>query len=281
MLRSRSNFINDIYLLHKPLIFGGTLRSWLNVLGITKKRLRCRNQAKGNERFCHLHTWQSQDCKVAKLSPTTPKLPGFIYIYTYTQLFESIVRRNQKQLNWLHMDYSILRENKSLPLSQWTAQDHILLKVGMTRKRTVLARLLEWESSCKHPITGLDPAKVKELCRSQSAGPAKRDSSLARLFQKLSISRKAKPIATTDVRNAMPFHGFRDGGFYVANGRSLEDIESGIHRYLWKRFGQGLIYCHGCKNEQGEPKRHKEWFLVPIAQVPDVFKIISAICNDN
>ncbi|SCU89957.1 LADA_0F00804g1_1 [Lachancea dasiensis] len=146
----------------------------------------------------------------------------------------------------------------------------------MTRKPTVLARLLEWENSCKHPVTGLDPTKVQELCRSVRI-EHRSSKSLVRLFQKLSIS-KHKSQAPMEHHLAQ-LSGFRDGGFYVANDRSLKDIENRIHQFLWKRYGKGLIYCYGCARSQGEPKRHNEWFLVPISQVPEIFRVVSGLCS--
>ncbi|SCU78578.1 LAFA_0A07294g1_1 [Lachancea sp. 'fantastica'] len=168
------------------------------------------------------------------------------------------------------MDYSIVRKNESLALSKWTAQDQILLKVGMTRKTNVLARLLEWENSCKHPVTGIDLSKVNQLYR---ASHKRSSSSLVRLFQKMSLSDRS--------RGTVKIRGFRDGGFYVANGRSLELIETQIHQLLWNRYGQGLIYCYGCNNHLNQPKRHREWFMVPLDHVPDIFRAIGAICNGS
>ncbi|SCU77406.1 LAME_0A01024g1_1 [Lachancea meyersii CBS 8951] len=199
-------------------------------------------------------------------------------------MFESIVSGREGRLKWLNMDYSIVRKNQSLPLSQWTGQDQILMKVGMTRKATVLARLLEWENSCKHPITGLDLSKVEQLHRLsvRNQSRPKHSSSLVRLFRKLSISKTQKAQkAQKNAPNLDKIPSFRDGGFYVTEGRSLELIETKIHQLLWKKYGQGLIYCYGCKNEQGQPKRHREWFMVPLDQVKDIFWAISAICSES
>ncbi|CEP61305.1 uncharacterized protein LALA0_S02e11430g [Lachancea lanzarotensis] len=176
------------------------------------------------------------------------------------------------------MDYSIVRKNESLALSKWTARDQILLKVGMTRKTTVLARLLEWENSCKHPVTGIDLAKVNQLYQASSQRKST-SSSLVRLFQKLSLSSDKKAGKRADGTVSIP--GFRDGGFYVANGRSLELIETQIHQLLWNRYGQGLIHCYGCKNHLDQPKRHREWFMVPLDQVPEIFRAIGAICSGS
>lgn len=210
--------------------------------------------------------------------PTSRKTPGFIYIYTYKQMYESLVTKRVDHLKWLHMDYSILRNEKTLPLSKWSAPGQILCKVGMTRKPTVLARLLEWQNSCKHPIVAVEPSMVEELCKLKLQSSPTEDKTLSMLFRKLSLKGKKEIHRPSAEHQLKGLKCFRNGGFYVVDGSKLEDVEVNIHKLLWRRYGQGFIYCHGCKNEKGQPTRHKEWFLVPVSQLPDVFKAIDALC---
>ncbi|CAR30679.1 uncharacterized protein KLTH0H15796g [Lachancea thermotolerans CBS 6340] len=192
-------------------------------------------------------------------------------------MYDSITVQQQDQLKWLHMDYSILEKKETLPLSKWSATDQILCKVGMTRKPTVSARLLEWENTCKHPVTGLSPSSIQALAAAQQ--PSKPpEKSLVKLFRKLSINLKSKTPHAVSNSQQLALKCFHNGGFYVRDGNALEDMEARIHRLLWQRFGQGFIYCHGCRNEKDHPKRHKEWFMIPISQLPNVFKAIDAIC---
>ncbi|CUS20887.1 LAQU0S02e00628g1_1 [Lachancea quebecensis] len=192
-------------------------------------------------------------------------------------MYDSITVQKLDQLKWLRMDYSIIQKKETMPLSKWSATDQILCKVGMTRKPTVSARLIEWENTCKHPVIGLSPSSLQALSAAQQR-PAFPERSLVKLFRKLSITSKAKVPRVVPYPQMPALRSFHNGGFYVRDGSGLEDMERRIHRLLWQRFGQGFVYCHGCKNEKGYPKRHKEWFMIPISQLPNVFKAIDAIC---
>lgn len=56
----------------------------------------------------------------------------------------------------------------------------------------------------------------------------------------------------------------------------LPDIESAIHKFLWKKYGKGLVYCYGC--DPTGKKRHTEWFNVPVLELPSVLRLIDSYC---
>lgn len=253
---------------------------WQDVLGITKEGVRCKKQLKGDAQYCHWHTWQAQHAPTRRSDPNPKAKAGFIYMYTYKEMYDAAITGQDRHLQWLHMDYSIIQSQKSIPLAKWSSRDHILCKIGMTTKLKVGLRLSEWENSCKHEVIGLDPATVSRLCRCLEVTPSKKPT-LAKLFQTLTLKDIRKPKGQRKVPPVnLTLKTFVNGGFYVMpnSGLSLLDIESKIHRMLWKRYGQGLIYCQGCQNAKNEPKRHKEWFMMPINHLPYILKDINSIC---
>lgn len=245
---------------------------------MTKKRLRCKIEVSDGAKYCHHHKWQDPEAR-----PTNKvNKPGFIYIYTYKLLYESYAQSSKTKLDWLKLDYSIIQKQNhgsKQSLKEWSSKDHILCKIGMTTKPCVSIRLAEWRGSCKHEIIGLTPKLIEKLYNSTN-----RDNEISRLtkfFNKLSISKK-KPGRSQLPQVPLELKNFYDGGFYYRpSGKiSLSDLEAMTHRILWKRYGQGLLYCYGCSAEKhGNPVRHKEWFMVPVTDLPHVMETIDALCS--
>lgn len=234
-----------------------------SVLGITKKGIRCKLQVT-NGQYCHHHTWQDQNVPIVR---DTHK-PGFIYVYTYRHMYDSLLARNVADLNWLYVDDSILHSNGKR--HHWSSNDSILCKIGMTTRSCVSTRLLEWQNSCKHPIVNLTPERVHSLCNQR-----KKSEKLTNMFSRLTLSQSKDPN-----QSFMPqLRTYRNGGFF-ADGEGMQTlaaIENRIHKRLWQRYGQGLIYCYGCDPEGNT--RHKEWFRVPKKELPTIFRYIDSLCG--
>lgn len=182
-------------------------------------------------------------------------------------MYDSILeggRRGRLELPWLLVDDSIVSPAAAAARQPWNSRSHILCKIGMTTNSSVSARLLQWENACKHPVVNLTPETVAPLLN--------RDTTLARLLSKLTISRN-----TPSHELIVP--SYRDGGFFVAarGSLSLPMVENAIHRYLWARLGQGLVYCYGC--DPNGLKRHKEWFRVPVSELPWLFRTVDSFCR--
>lgn len=229
------------------------------------------------------------------------KKDGYIYIYTYRLLYDSLVNHNQKtKLNWLKVDNSIVSNGNVSKLTQYDhSKGYILCKIGMTTKNDVQIRLKEWESHCHHPVTNLTPDRVSFLIQRYTSNYANFNSnnsssnsnsnnnksfkfiSLSKLFQQLSIKENYHhnhlheiPQLTTN-----HFSTYKNGGFYVCKTSklSLNEIESFLHQYFWKKYGRGIIHCLGCStnnNKNSNTRKHIEWFNVPIKELPDMLYTI-------
>lgn len=210
------------------------------------------------DQYCHHHRAQNR----TSTQTITPK-PGYIYVYTYRNLYDSLAAGHRSKLPWLLIDDSVLSPTNTIR-RPWDSHSHILCKIGMTTKSKVSTRLLEWENSCKHPVLNLTPDRVATLCSRNSA------TGLSRLLSKLFLT-PSKPTITT--KNLQTYH---NGGFWVPTGE-LPAIEHAIHRHLWQRYGQGLIYCHGC--DPSGKKRHREWFRVPVCDLPWLLTTLDRFCQ--
>lgn len=181
-------------------------------------------------------------------------------------MYHSLVTRTVADVDWLYLDDSILSSRGRR--RHWSSNDQILCKIGMTTRSSVTTRLLEWQNTCKHPVVNLTPERVHLLRDSN------RDSkTLSRLLGKLSL-KGSKPQ-----QSGSKLQTYQNGGFY-ADGkgpRTLPTIENVIHKQLWKRYGQGLIWCYGCDPE-GHTK-HREWFRIPIKELPLLLTYIDGICS--
>lgn len=239
------------------------------VLGITKKGIRCKIQVPDEQKYCHYHQWQDTCCPI--VMDKKVKKPGFIYIYTYELMYNSLLCGKLEELDWLFVDDSILSPDK-LARRKWIDDCQILCKIGMTTKPSVSTRLLQWQNTCKHTVVNLTPDKVELLCNRRDS-----EKSFSKMFQKLSI----KSTKKTKNSIAERLLTYRDGGFYVDHRgkRPIEEIENAIHKLLWKKYGQGLIYCYGC--DPSGKKRHKEWFRITIKELPWLLQTIDAICHGN
>lgn len=178
-------------------------------------------------------------------------------------MYESLAANHRSKLPWLLIDDSVLSPTTTAR-RPWDSRSHILCKVGMTTKSKVSTRLLEWENSCKHPVLNLTPDRVATLCSSRAG------TGLSRLLAKLSLgARRAAPSAAS-------LETYQDGGFRVGSAQ-LAATEQAIHRHLWQRYGQGLIYCHGC--DPTGKKRHREWFRVPVHDLPWLLSTLDRFCQ--
>lgn len=207
--------------------------------------------------------WQNGSLPpVARLHANSSK-PGFIYIYTYKLLYQSIIENDQKKVKWLTIDNSIIQQNdtKSITNAKWKNNGYILCKIGMTTKKNVEMRLQEWKAQCTHDIINLTPENVSMLINHKK--------SLSSLFKKLSIKK------TTEKKLTVPsLYTYQDGGFYY-NGSdrkmSLLEIENSLHQLFWRKYGKGLVYCEGCNHH-----RHLEWFHIPINDLPSILSTIDS-----
>lgn len=243
---------------------------WLDVLGITTKGLPCRIQVGNDQRYCHHHQWQNPNTPTINTPDKNPRSvnkPGYIYIYTYRHLYDSLIDGKSNPLEWLFIDDSVLTPT-SVKKRQWDSKTHILCKIGMTTKSSVTTRLLEWQNTCKHPVVNLTPDKVYSLCYKESA-----KSKLSQMFRKLSINANKE-----NNPESINLHTYRDGGFWV-NGKgsqTLPVIENAIHKHLWRKLGQGLVYCHGC--DPSGKRRHREWFKVAVKELPWLLQTVDSFC---
>lgn len=217
--------------------------------------------------------------------------PGFIYIYTYSNLFESYISEKTVDLKWLFIDESIIRTNGKKK-RQWVDRDFILCKIGMTTRKTVDSRLLEWQTTCKHPVINLTPEKVDKLYHLKLKSESKNISSnrllpislssLQKKMEKLFIKDKSHSHKPSLPDPKVPtLRTYKDGGFFISGKGSMKlpDIESAIHKFLWKKYGKGLVYCYGC--DPTGKKRHTEWFNVPVLELPSVLRLMILIALEE
>ncbi|CAI4053501.1 hypothetical protein SKDZ_16G2330 [Saccharomyces kudriavzevii ZP591] len=162
----------------------------------------------------------------------------------------------------------------------------------MTRRETVDLRLLEWQNTCKHPIINLTPEKVNKLYQLKLKSTNKNTRSNKVLSISLSnLQKKMEKLFIKD-KNHLPkppflehkvskLYTYKDGGYFIDGKGSirLPDIENAIHRFLWKKYGKGLVYCYGC--DPSGKKRHTEWFNVPVLELPSVLGIIDSFCHEG
>lgn len=169
-------------------------------------------------------------------------------------------------MDWLYLDESML--NTRGKRRHWSSNDQILCKIGMTTRSNVDTRLLEWQNTCKHPIINLTPERIHFLCESR-----RNSNSLTKLFDKLSLNKSKIQQSNSKLQT------YTNGGFYTVykGPKTLAAIENSIHRQLWQRYGQGLIWCYGCDPEGHT--RHKEWFRIPIGELPLLIKYIDRVCS--
>lgn len=241
---------------------------WPDVLGITQKSTQCKLQVSDGQKYCHHHQWQNPNTPVPK--PKAKAKPGFIYIYTYKHLYDSLLSGKLRELDWLYVDESILAPNK-VPRQRWVDNLQILCKIGMTTRSSAGARILEWQNTCKHPVLNLTPGRINALCNHQH--PV---SGLSKMFKKLSI--KSKQPGEAQGPHNLKLRTYQNGGFYVdgKGSRTLQEIENAIHKLLWRKYGQGLVYCYGC--DPTGHKRHKEWFRVTIKELPWLIQTLDGFC---
>ncbi|QLL30489.1 hypothetical protein HG536_0A03060 [Torulaspora globosa] len=186
-------------------------------------------------------------------------------------MYDAILEGGRRELPWLLVDDSVLSPATAVARRPWSNHTHILCKIGMTTNRSVSARLQQWQHACKHPVVNLTPETVEPLLSTQR----NRETTLSRLLSKLTISRSKTPTC----RRELNVPSYKDGGFWVAarGSLSLPMVENAIHRHLWARLGQGLVYCYGCDSDG--PKRHKEWFRLPISELPRLFRTVDSFCR--
>lgn len=185
-------------------------------------------------------------------------------------MYDSLVDGKLTNLNWLFIDESVVSP-KTRKKQKWFSDRHILCKIGFTTKASVSTRLLEWQNTCKHPVLNLTPDKVELLRKRPNSNR------LSKMLQALSITegRNKKETQSSPVLN---LRTYVNGGFYTdgKGPESLQMIENAIHKMLWRKYGQGLIYCYGC--DPAGNKRHKEWFNVMISDLPWLLKTIDSFC---
>lgn len=231
------------------------------------------------------------------------KRDGYIYIYTYRLLYDSLINCGQKiKLNWLKVDNSIISNGNLTKLTLYNhTEGFILCKIGMTTRNDVQLRLKEWESHCHHPVINLTPERVSFLTQRYLANYADSNNnnnnngrisnsgsklsniiSLNNLFQRLSIKERyhhnPHPQEIPQI-NSNDFSTYKNGGFYVCKTSklSLTEIESFLHQFFWKKYGRGIIHCVGCStnsNTNTYTRKHIEWFNVPIKELPDILYTI-------
>ncbi|CCE64038.1 hypothetical protein TPHA_0G02020 [Tetrapisispora phaffii CBS 4417] len=245
-----------------------------------------------------------QGAPVAKIDRYSNKKPdyelkktGYIYMYTYERFYNSYVNKDLNDIDWLYVDESVINNGKTSKLSNWEDNSKILCKIGMTTT-SVEKRLSEWRNVCKHDILNLSPERIGNLqsCYVNKTKKIKNDGSkksikkLADIFSALSIKNNknsSKEDVISNKTNQMipltnfPFKSYRNGGFY-SNGQgnsTVYEIESTIHKYLWKRHGKAKVYCYGC--DPNGKKYHTEWFNIPIDDLSHVMKVIDTLCYNN
>ena len=181
-------------------------------------------------------------------------------------MYHSLITRSIADIDWLYLDESLLSTRGKR--RHWSSNNQILCKIGMTTRSSVDTRLLEWQNTCKHPVINLTPERIHLLYES-----GRNSRTLTKILSKLSLN-------GSKVRPSNPkLQTYNNGGFYT-NGKgpkTLAMIENTIHRQLWQRYGQGLIWCYGCDPEGHT--RHKEWFRVPIKDLPLLARYIDRVCG--
>lgn len=234
-------------------------------------------------KYCRHHLYQRYP-PIAKLNTRQQKRAGgFIYIYTYKLLFDSLspnhkrmkLHRRDSDLNWLQIDNSVITNGKTTKLIQYnkSGQKNILCKIGMTTRKDVQLRLNEWENHCHHSIINLTPQNISSLLTQSSS--SSKNHSLSKLFSKLSIKKHhPTPLSLSTYRN---------GGFYVNTNYTkltLPQIEAFLHQLFWNKYGKGIIKCSGCaesaSNSNQAIKKHLEWFNVPIDELPSILQTIDS-----
>ncbi|SMN18809.1 similar to Saccharomyces cerevisiae YPL034W Putative protein of unknown function [Maudiozyma saulgeensis] len=155
----------------------------------------------------------------------------------------------------------------------------------MTTKTNVQARLNEWETSCLHKVINLTPSNIDLLIRNTSHS-SKNIPSLSKLMKRLSLSPRKKEnlekhheVVQTYCKD-IKLYTYNNGGFY-SDGKgsmTLQDIENAVHQLLWKKYGKGIIHCSGCKRTGTAYKKHIEWFVIPIKDLPLILQIIDNFC---
>lgn len=269
--------------------------------GITLKGEPCKIKVTNGEKYCRYHnkphTHDNSPKKHNKaehhvtggwipsylnnpIVQPNPRRPGFIYIYTYRLLYDGICNNRTKDLKWLKIDNSVLSAD-STKQEKWRDMSNILCKIGMTTKRDVQSRLNEWESSCLHKVINLTPYNTDLLIES-SAKLNRHNShhSLSKLMGSLSLSPKKHTQQKIPSCKDLKLYTYQNGGFY-SDGKgsmTLQGIENSIHQLLWKKYGKGIIHCSGCKKTGTAYKKHIEWFVIPIKDLPLVLQLIDNFC---
>lgn len=212
--------------------------------------------------------------------------PGFIYIYTYKLLYDSILTNNLELASWLQIDNSILLNNKNSGKSghnkgfndnqndKWSLNGMILCKIGMTTKKNVELRLDEWRQQCYHDIINLTPTNTDRLLNSLT-NRRNKSKTLTNLFKFLSLkenknSKNDKFIngkhgardtkSLQHIRSKIPsLITYHNGGFYNdGQGKlNLLQIEDALHQIFWKKYGKGIIKCSGCYNGSMTDDRYR------------------------
>ncbi|CAL9728371.1 hypothetical protein MOUN0_D02652 [Monosporozyma unispora] len=225
-----------------------------------------------NCKYCRYHKFQDPTFPRTSIISSSSDKNGFIYIYTYKLLYDSMTNNKIKgNLKWLKVDNSIITNGESTKLIKYDTKDnkgYILCKIGMTTRQNVQSRLNEWETHCHHEVVNLTPEKISPLLQL----PRQHSSSLSTLFKKLSIKDKSK---TSKSVNIGKFKTYKDNAFFVSSKSkmALPEIESFLHKLFWNKYGRGIIRCSGCGDGQNS-KRHMEWFNVPISELPFILHTI-------
>lgn len=209
-----------------------------------------------------------------------PRRPGFLYIYTYKLLYDGICNNRTKDLKWLKIDNSVLSPDNTKK-KIWQDMSNILCKIGMTTKRDVQSRLNEWESSCLHKVINLTPQNTDILIESSTnLHKSGSNHNLSKLMGKLSLSPKKQSQSRIPSCKDLKLYTYQNGGFYFdgKGSMTLQDIENSIHQLLWKKYGKGVIHCSGCKKTGTAYKKHIEWFVIPIKDLPLVLQLIDNFC---
>lgn len=268
--------------------------------GVTISGQPCKNKVRDGA-YCRFHVGQDSNNKrssrqtskvgehipgafgnqFTQITQTNLHRSGFIYIYTYKLLYEGICKGSVKDLQWLKIDNSVLTHKKSDRNLDWTNKSQILCKIGMTTKSNVQLRLNEWENSCSHKIINLTPSNIDLLITSTSIEHSKDINRLSKLMHKLSIrpSKHNKSIQKGN-HQKLKLYSYNNGGFHMHGDgpMSLQDIENSLHQLLWKKYGKGIIHCSGCQKRGASYKKHIEWFVIPILDLPNILETIDNFC---
>lgn len=225
--------------------------------------------------FVLLPKWTGQPL-LAK-HPASPKVevglrPGYIYVYTLSSF---LLKDNTGRVLTRNLLAQPRHKDKWVGLNM-RKLDLLLVKVGMTTK-TPAVRIRQWEVQCNHKLTTLVPGTLAVLLPSLS--------SLVLKLRSLSLENSAKK------RGLPSFHPAQQG-FFVP--RDIGHCEKQIHDILKQRYGRGEVRCTACMeqaesgatlppkspaSQQAEYKVHNEWFPVPRAHLPEVFRLIDGVCR--